>query len=293
MLKNINKLFLSGFFCAAVVSAEPGLVNRDLFFLPLKGEFQSKSQFNFESRKRTYGVSGFNDYSSSSLVLSETLSYSLYDDLIVKADVGFKTLRDDSSKSYRTSSSGLLDPSFSIFYRINDQSYSPVFFDMSLAISPSFGKHDTNNVLRGSSQFEFTLDLGQEIYAWAYKLSLYSVWFSKEVTSTGSGTIVDSRFDLGGKVAVQYDVDPEWAANFELGLRIPGKRQKQKSNAYENSSYELSFLAGPVYQYNHDLSGALNFYTKYEKGTENSTANKSANYKSSAYGINLALDYVF
>lgn len=292
MLKNINKLFLSVFLLGTLASAEPGLVSRDLFFLPLSGEFQSKSQFNYETRKETTEVVSPVDLSTASFTLGEGLSYAFYDDLVVGAQVGFKTLKQDS-KNLNNSTSGLLDPSFSILYRVYDQSYSPVFFDMSLALSPYFGKHRSNNVLRGSTEADFELSLGQELYAWAYKLSLYSTWFSREITGgSASDSIIQSRFDLGGKAALQYDFDPQWAANFELGLRLPGKRQDDKSTGYQDPNYEFSFATGPVYQFHRDLSGAFKLYTKYEKGTFYA-ANKTTNYHATTYGINLALDYIF
>ena len=294
MFKNINKLFLSVFVLGTLASAEPGLVSRDLFFLPLSGEFQSKSQFNYETRKDTIEGVGAYDISSASLTLGEGLSYAFYDDLVVGAQLGFKTLKQDLTKTTSTSTSGLLDPNFSILYRVYDQSYSPVFFDVSLALSPYFGKNRSNNVLRGSTEVGFELAIGQELYAWAYKLSLYSTWFSREITGgSASDSIIQSRFDLGGKAALQYDFDPQWAANFELGLRLPGKRQDDKSIAYTDPNYEFSFATGPVYQFHRDLSGAFKFFTKYEKGTSYAVNKISTNYHATTYGINLALDYIF
>ncbi len=293
MLKNIRKLFFLFFFYANFVSAEPIFVNRDLFYLPLSGEFQNKSQFSYESFKKTYVGTSSSDLSSSSLVLTEALDYSLYDYIVVGARLGFKTFRENSFGNFSSSASGFLDPSFSILYRINEQNFSPVFFDMSLSLSPSFGKRCQNNVLRGSNEFEFALSLGQEQYSWAYKVRLYSEWFSRELTSAVPDLAVGSRFDIGGTTAFQYDFDPRWAANLELGLRLPGKRQNEKSLAYEDSDYEFSFSAGPVYQYNNDLSAAFNFYTKYEKGNEYSTQSETRSYKASRFGMNLALNYIF
>jgi hypothetical protein len=138
----------------------------------------------------------------------------------------------------------------------------------------------------------FQLDLGQELYDWAYKFSLYNHWFSREVTGNAiKDGRVESRFDWGAKAALQFDFDNEWAADFEVGLRLPGRKRDVDSAGYTHFDYEFTFAAGPSYQFHRDLSVAFKFYTKYEKGYEHNT--KNTDFHTTTYGGSAGLSYVF
>jgi hypothetical protein len=290
MVKNIKKLLFTTFVLGTLASAEPGLASRDLWFLPLGGEFQSTTEGNYMNQREH--LAGDSTHTQSFL-LSQGLSYSLDDDWVVGALVGYKTKRESTDNS-RTSTSGLTDPTFSILYRVTDQNYWPVFFDASFDVSPSFGRSQDNNVLRGSTKVDFNLALGQDSYDWSYKFKGTTSFFSSQFYGTGdSSGSIETRFDFGLNGALQYNFDPEWAAFVELGMLFPGLKNYNNTDYYEDAEYEFSAYVGPKYQFHRDLSAALKVYTKYEKGIIHIDSTEEYNYHTSSYGVNLALLYNF
>ena len=289
MNKNISKLLFSTFLLGAVASAEPGLASRDLWFLPLGGEFQSTTEGGYMNQ-RMYIEGDSTDYQDFSL--SQGLTYSLYDDWVLGAQVGYRTQRQSNDTS-RESTSGVTDPSLSILYRVTDQNYWPVFFDASVNVSPSFGHAQDNNVLRGSTKADFILALGQELYDWSYKFTAVTSWFSSEhYGSNASSSSIQSRVDFGLNGALQFDFDPQWSVFTEVGMKFLGREDYNDSSYYEDGDYEFSAFLGPKYQFHRDLSTALKLYTKYEKGIiHDDTGNY--NYHLNTYGVNLALLYNF
>jgi hypothetical protein len=288
MIKKIGKVAFSSFLLGSLASAEPGLASRDLWFLPLGGEFQSTSEAEYRNeREEVEDVS--TDYQS--FTLGQGLTYSLSDDWVLGVKAQYKTQRESSGTS-RSSTSGLMDPVFSVLYRVADQSYVPVFFDASFNLSPSFGKSRDNNVLRGSTKFDVKFDLGQDLYDWSYKFTAYTSWFSGEHYGANDSTI-QSRFDLGLNGALQYNFDPEWAAFFELGILLPGKEQYNNDPYFEDADFLFTALVGPKYQFHRDLSAALQLFTKYEKGIIHVDPTEEYNFHTNTFGVNLALNYNF
>lgn len=293
MIKKINNLCLSVFLCTLVASADPGLASRDLWFLPLGGEFQSTTQAEYLNQKEN--IPNSNSINSQVFTLSQGLKYSLYDDWTLGVLVDYQTLR-STVASVKTSTSGLTDPKLSVLYRITDQIYWPVFFDAALVLSPTFGRSQVNNVLRGSTKADFSLALGQELYDWSYKFTGFADWFSTEDHGNGTAAYsIKSRVDFGLNGALQFDFDPEWAAFLELGLKLPGKRQNVDSLAYKDPTFEFSAQLGPSYQVHRDLSFAFRLFLKHEKGVFRGKAalDKETDYTLDSYGTNLALNYNF
>lgn len=288
MIKKIGKVAFSAFLLGSLASAEPGLASRDLWFLPLGGEFQSTSEAEYMSQ--SLHVEG-DTTNYESFTLGQGLSYSLSDEWVLGAKLQYKTQRESGNTS-RSSTGGFVDPVFSALYRVVDQSYGPVFFDASFNLSPSFGKSRDNNVLRGSTKIDFKFDLGQDLYDWSYKFTASTSWFSGEHYGANDSSI-QSRFDLGLNGALQYNVDPQWAAFFELGILLPGKEQYNNDPYFEDASYLFTALGGPKYQFDRDLWAALQVYTKYEKGILHVDPTEEYNFHTNTFGVNLALNYIF
>ncbi len=261
---------------------------RDLWYLPAQGQFKSETELGYGNTEAEIDVPGTSKVKNSKFVGAETLSYAITNEFQIGAQVAFASEKTKNGAGVSDSASGITDPVIGALYRILKQEDSALYLDAFLAVGPSLGKSKSSNVLRGSTEIEAKVSIGQNNGVFEYAVVPTISYFTDQKVESDT---IKSRVDFGLGVETQYDFNEVVSLNGSLGLTLPGKLKEKTSGEEIKYDYIVDLEVGPSFQILENLSAGV--AVNYAYGTGEYTLGGTADYTERSLAITGGLDFVF
>ncbi|MEZ4815953.1 MAG: hypothetical protein R3A80_12250 [Bdellovibrionota bacterium] len=211
-------------------TSHSGRGTQDLLYYPEENSFllSTKALYGQDTLK----LDGQTNIKGTRAGISPILFYAPIPKLALGLGLGYASVTNETSGT-SDSASGMTDPSLYVQYQLKSPEIDDFQWFLSTEISPSIGKKDENNVLRGNTLIRVGTLLGMRHGAISWTASP-SIGYYTETKEDNAE--MDSYFDVALDGELQYDFNQQWAIYSPLLFSYTGE-QSAKDGSYKILSF--------------------------------------------------------
>ena len=262
---------------------------QDLFYYPEERSFLVTANGRYNSS--TLKLDGFSDIKSKTTGLDTALYYSPLRKLALGFGLGYASTSTDSSGT-TDSGSGLVDPSLYVSYQLMNLSENNFFWIIGTQISPSIGKRETSNVLRGNNLLQISTTFGMRYGAFGWSVGPKLSYYTETKDET---TDMSSYYAFGVDLEAQYDFNQNWAIYSPFLISYTGEQSASDDSFTIKSFYTLGLGLGVKYAATENLNFYFNtlYSTSPSVTVETTAPSSSFDGDESSFEVNLGTNFKF
>jgi len=282
----MKKFLFTAVFLFAFVSPmdAQNLEVKDLWFFGEKGIISGKLSPSFS--KITSELDGF---PGDSKVENFKVDYEIYYSFTDRLKIGLAPSYSYSKPEGAAKSSGFEEPSLVARYRLLDATSTPVYLNLALDVSPTWGEQKSDSQFRGNNKLSVGVLVGQSLGAFSYKVnpnvSYYTVTHTKDAEDT------DATFDIGLNLFTQYALSEKFDLVGNLMTAFPG----EEKTASSSNNFDYAFILEPGIQYSIMYEMSLKLLANYirSEGSVKNALLGTKGVKASGFGARAELSFGF